>query len=71
MAEQAGSRDPVHTLGRLYASATEASEVVRAKLASLTRRTANLALTLTRGSPVVAAESQWSLEGFREGVDGR
>ncbi|MYE06338.1 MAG: hypothetical protein F4Y04_03810 [Chloroflexi bacterium] len=69
--EQAGSGSPVYALRRLHASATEARQAARAKLASLTRGTGNLALTLSRGNPVVAAESQLDLKGFREGVDGR
>ena len=68
--EQAGSGSPVYTLSKLYASATEAVEAARSKLASLTRGTGNLTLSLSRGNPVVAAESQLTLRGFREGVDG-
>ena len=71
MTEKAGNRDPVYMLKRLHASATEASEAARAKLAALSRGTGAFAGTFSRGNPVLTAEAELELQGFRKGVDGR
>lgn len=68
--EIAGSGDPRQTLRRTYASASEAAEAARSKLAQLARGTARLSVDLSPGNPVVAAEAELRLEGFRDGVDG-
>lgn len=69
-AETAGSGDPAWAIRRAYPSASEASEAARAKLAQLARGTALLAVDLSPGNPVVAAEAELRLAGFRPGADG-
>lgn len=68
--ETAGSGEPKWTIRRAYASASEAAEAARAKLAQLARGTALLTLDLSPGNPVVAAEAELRLAKFRAGVDG-
>ena len=68
--ETAGSGNPAYTLQGAYASAGEAREAARAKLAALLRGTARLTLALSPGNPVVAAEAKLRLSRFRDGVDG-
>ena len=68
--ETAGSGGPAWTLRRTYASAGEAREAARAKLAELTRETRQLSLTLSPGKPAVAAEVELRLAGFGNDVDG-
>lgn len=68
--ETAGDGEPAWTLRRTWASASEAREAARAKLSALTRGTARLSLALSPGNPVVAAEAELRLRGFRKGVDG-
>ena len=68
--ESAGSGDPAYTLQRAYASAREASEAARAKLAALLRGTGSLTLELSPGNPAAAAGAKLLLAGFRDGADG-
>jgi hypothetical protein len=68
--ETAGSGEPAWTLRRAYASASEASEAARAKLAELARGTASLSLKLASGNPAIAAEGVLMLGGFGDGADG-
>ena len=68
--ETAGSGEPVWTIRRGWASASEAREAARAKLSALKRSTMRLALDLSVGNPVVAAEAELRLSGFRDGADG-
>lgn len=68
--ETAGSGDPKWELRGAYASASEAAEAARSKLARLARGTALLTLDLSPGNPVVAAEAELQLAGFRPGADG-
>lgn len=69
--EAVGGGEPAYTLRRLYPSAAEAREAARAKHASLQRGTARLAVTLSPGDPVAAAETELLLTGFGAGIDGR
>lgn len=68
--ETVGSGDPKWTIRRAYPSASEAAEAARAKLAQLARGTALLVIDLSPGNPVVAAEAELRLAGFRDDVDG-
>ena len=68
-AETAGGGGPAWTLRRTFASAPEAAEAARAKLAELARGTARLSIDLSPGNPVVAAEAELRLAGFRAGID--
>lgn len=68
-AETAGSGGPAWTLRRTFASAPEAAEAAPAKLAELARGTARLSIDLSPGNPVVAAEAELRLAGFRAGID--
>ena len=70
-AETAGSGAPAWTLRRTFASAPEAAEAARAKLAELARGTARLSIDLSPGNPVVAAEAELRLAGFRDGINDR
>ena len=67
----AGSRGPVYVLRRLYAGGTEAREAARAKLTELARGSGTFVATLSRGDPVLGAEAEVELRGFRQGVEGR
>ena len=68
--ETAGDGAPAWTLRRTWASASEAREAARAKLSALKRGTVRLSLALSPGNPVVAAEAELRLRGFRDGADG-
>ena len=68
--ETAGSGSPARTLRRTHASASEAAEAARAELARLARGTVRLSAELSPGNPVVAAEAELRLAGFRKGAAG-
>ena len=67
---QAGDGDPIFQLRRSYPDAEQALSATEAKLASLSRGTGSLEVTLP-GNPNLMAEGSVKLTVFRSGIDGR